>query len=332
MDDKELQSLIGKYLDGTCTKEEKELVDKALSSYDQDIESQSYLESEESIKEEIYSNILNNVRINSEKPFSKKLYERKWFSVVASILVLIGFASAFFLSETPEQEQEVVHNLLIETTQWGQKSSIRLSDGTQITLNAGSSLEYPDSFQGDSIREVKLIGEAFFEVAKNPDQPFVIRTENVTTKVLGTSFNVNSYPFNDDISITVRTGKVQVQSTSNNGNVDTVYLAPNEKAQYNRSSNQIIKSAIENQNYLDWKNGIIRFSDITFLEASEMLSRWYGINIEFENSSLKECHVTARYEHAKLQVVLESIKFATKGMDYEYLDDYNIRFKGHCKN
>ncbi|MAO16370.1 MAG: hypothetical protein CMH44_05755, partial [Muricauda sp.] len=171
-----------------------------------------------------------------------------------------------------------------------------------------------------------------FEVAKNPGKPFIIKTGKVTTRVLGTSFNINSYEFNDMISITVRTGKVQVESVSRSGKTDAVQLVPNEMAQYSRSNDSITKSIVDNDNYMDWKNGIIRFSDITFHEASKMLNRWYGVDISFENEALKKCHVTARYEHAKLQVVLESIKFATKGMDYEFTDQKKILLKGRCQN
>nr|WP_293302753.1 FecR domain-containing protein [Allomuricauda sp.] len=332
MNEKEIKHLINKYLEGSCTQQEKELLDKILDSYDDQEEDGIYFDGEKNIKEEIYLGFAEKAGIAPETKKTPKPFYNYAVKIAASLLILVGLGSAVYLESKTQPEQELAQSIITKTTEWGQRSDIVLSDGTRITLNAGSSIEFPESFEGATVRQVILDGEAFFEVAKNPNKPFLITTEGVTTKVLGTSFNVNSYAFNDHISVTVKTGKVQVQSTSKNGHVNTVYLLPNEKAEYSRENDMITKSKLDNDNYLDWKNGIIRFNDITFLEASKMLSRWYGIHIGFENSKLKNCHVTARYENAKLQVVLESIKYATKGMDYEFIDQENILFKGFCKN
>ncbi|MBC72131.1 FecR domain-containing protein [Muricauda ruestringensis] len=335
MNEKQLKRLIENYLNGNCTEREKTLLDKVLDSYDSPADITQPLEDEHRLQNEIFSKITSEIEGDTSKvpPYPvKKRSSSRWLAVAATILVLIGMGSVYFSEQPLKQVPLHQTEILSSVTDWGQRNTITLSDGTTITLNAGSQLHYPKTFEGNTIRSVSLVGEAFFEVAKNPGKPFIIKTGKVTTRVLGTSFNINSYEFNDMISITVRTGKVQVESVSRSGKTDAVQLVPNEMAQYSRSNDSITKSIVDNDNYMDWKNGIIRFSDITFHEASKMLNRWYGVDISFENEALKKCHVTARYEHAKLQVVLESIKFATKGMDYEFTDQKKILLKGRCQN
>ncbi|WP_276166411.1 FecR family protein [Zobellia alginiliquefaciens] len=330
MTEKELQNLIDKYISGNCSQEEQELLDKVLDSYTDADATLPEIEEEFRIQSEIYSHILKK-GIAPNKTHSTKTY--KWLKIAAAMVLLLFSLSAAFYTINPfEKENVVAQSFVTKSTEWGQRSTLTLQDGTKITLNAGSSIEFPESFNALSTREVKLNGEAFFEVAKNPNKPFIIHTENVTTQVLGTSFNVNAYDFSENISVTVRTGKVRVQSENKDGAINTVYLTPNQMAAYSKKGDELITSTVDNENYLDWKNGIIRFNDITFLEASKMLTRWYGIEIDFQSPSLKNCHVTARYEKAKLHVVLESIKFATKGMDYEYLENHTILLKGSCNH
>ena len=234
MNEKEIKHLIDKYLEGNCTQQEEELLDRVLDSYDGQEEDEVYFDGEKEIKEEIYLGFAEKAGIVREAKKAPTPFYNYLVKVAASLLILVGLGSAVYLESKTQPEQELAQSIITKTTEWGQRSDIVLSDGTQITLNAGSSIEFPESFEGAPVREVTLNGEAFFEVAKNPNKPFLIKTEGVTTKVLGTSFNVNSYAFNDHISVTVKTGKVQVQSTSKNGQVNTVYLLPNEKAEYSR--------------------------------------------------------------------------------------------------
>ncbi|MGJ8738236.1 FecR family protein [Zobellia laminariae] len=330
MTEKELQNLIDKYTSGHCTQKEQEFLDKVLDIYNEPDAPLTEINDESIIQNEIYSNIIKK-RIDSTKSQPKNTY--KWLKLSAAIVLLLFSLSAVFYNVYPSAKSDVVaQRFITKSTEWGQRSTIKLSDGTKISLNAGSSIEFAENFNDLSTREVTLIGEAFFEVAKNPNKPFIIHTENVTTQVLGTSFNVNAYDFVQNISVTVRTGKVRVQSKSKEGKLNTVFLTPNQMAEYSKNGDKITTSTIANENYLDWKNGIIRFNDITFQDASKMLKRWYGIKIDFQSPSLKNCHITARYEKAKLHVVLESIKFATKGMDYEYLEGNSILFKGSCNH
>lgn len=330
MREKELRLLVDKYLQGNCTPEERKLMDKVLDSYDTDQGPYVDIKDETAIQAEIFTNIRNKAQEQSGFKKKSRALQPNWSKIAVAVCgLVVALGTMFWLMESPQTAPLEPQTMAMETS-WGQRSDFMLSDGSHVYLNSGSSLEFPKTFEGKAQREVVLKGEAFFEVAKNPQQPFVIRTENLATQVVGTSFNINAYTFNQSISVTVKTGKVQVSALGDGGNREQVLLLPNQKVEYGRSSGKMVTSMVDNENYLDWKNGIIRFNDIALSDAAQILSRWYGVHIDFANQKLPNCHITARYEKAKLQVVLESIKYAMNGMDYQFMDDRNILFKGFC--
>ncbi|TKD57940.1 FecR family protein [Flavobacterium sp. ASW18X] len=330
MTEKELQILIEKYTAGNCSQKEKELVDRVLASYENKEVIPFDVEKEKAIEKNIFSAIQAQIKAtDNKKSFSIGI--RQVFKVAASLVLLIGLGYMVVSKGQEYNKAKVAQvEMLAQQTDWGKRATINLSDGTKVTLNAGSKLNFPKSFKGQKLREVFLEGEAFFEVAENKEQPFVVHSNAIDTQVLGTSFNVNAYSFNEAIAVTVKTGKVKVFNTKAESN-NILELNPMELAYFNKSANTLSKSKVSNENFLDWKNGIIRFNDISFSEAANMLSRRYGITVHFKHQGLKNCHVTARYEKANLKVVLESIKFATKGFDYEIKEGNQVLFKGLCK-
>ena len=330
MDKEELHHLLQKYRDGTLTQEEKRLWDDVLDSYDGDGSPGIELEVDDSIGAGIYQELREEIK-KREPLVSSPKRSWQWAKVAASIVLLIGLGYlTYFFTSGNNEAQEVQVKLLSKTTDWGQRSNITLADGTKIALNAGSTLEFPESFTHDSIRRVRLKGEAFFEVVPNVDQPFVVVTDNIYTRVLGTSFNISSYPFNEDISVTVKTGKVQV-SDFEEEDAQTVYLVPNEEVQYHREKKEMVKQKADGDSYLDWKKGVIRIQDKTIGETSKILSRWYGVQFEV-GSTVQDCHLTGTYENVRLQAVLESMKSAIKGLDYEFANEGRVILKGSCKD
>ena len=177
---------------------------------------------------------------------------RYTYRVAATVILLI--ASVFLFRNIPNQMDEVRSNLLTATTEYGQKRTIRLSDGTMVTLNAGSKLEYPDVFIEDS-RRVKLIGEAFFDVSRNPEQPFLIQSQKLTTRVLGTSFNVRSYPEESSVSVSVITGKVQIKSEEG----EEELLLPEDMGVYHKSSTSIAKMKFDEDQQIGWTKNMLIF-------------------------------------------------------------------------
>ncbi|MGS2761559.1 FecR family protein [Sinomicrobium sp. M5D2P9] len=246
-----------------------------------------------------------------------------WGKIAASMIILFGLGLSIYLKwNTPAKTPPIT--ILEKSTDWGQKLSLTLTDGTEIRLNAGSTIKFPEKFTGDT-REVELTGEAFFNVARNPKKPFIIKSDAIRTTVLGTSFNIHTFPENEEITITVATGKVKVASDSS-----AVFLGPDEQGVFDKKSNRISRRKTDIKNFIQWKDGIIHFKDTSLLQVTKVLEAWYGVTFVFAEEKLKNCHLTAIYNNEILSVVLESIQYTKKGLQYEYLEDNKILIKGRC--
>lgn len=159
----------------------------------------------------------------------------------------------------------------------GENFKIVLCDGTEVWLNANSNFVYPTSFVGDE-RIVSLDGEAYFKVAKDARHPFIVKTKNIQTKVLGTEFNVRSYS-PEDTHIVLVNGKVEVCNTQGGAYTS---LNPGEDAHLQPDGNFIL-SEVDLDSYVYWKDGFFYFDDTTLKDIMLNLGRWYNVNIEFRN-------------------------------------------------
>ncbi len=158
----------------------------------------------------------------------------------------------------------------------GQDYHLTLADGTQVWLNAESRLEFPDRFNGET-REVRLRGEAYFEVKKDAKRPFIVHTDYLTTRVLGTSFDVRAYS-RRDVSVTLVSGRVQV----NAGDLSRV-LSPGEQAALTGS--QLAVKAVDTYPITQWKEGFFYFDNQSLFFIMQELSKWYGVNVSFDDRS-----------------------------------------------
>ena len=146
---------------------------------------------------------------------------------------------------------------------------LTLSDGTRIWLNAESSLKYPDTFEGKAQREVYLEGEAYFEVSKNPQHPFLVKTTAIETQVLGTSFNIKAYS-KKDVQVTLLEGSIKVSDKHHNN----ILLKPGE-----HTNEKLHKSQVENvSQYRAWTTGSFYFDNTELIEIMRELGRWYNID------------------------------------------------------
>ncbi|WP_318310026.1 FecR family protein [Flagellimonas crocea] len=305
-----------KYLDGTISKKEESL----LEQFDHRLLSKNH--------RNIFKNPEHKKQIGQKltkginRPQTRNLMF-KWSSVAASIILLVGL-TYFVFNYMGNQEVDEPVAQVTKSTDWGQKLNLHLADGTEVYLNSGSTIIFPKRFDGN-IREVQLEGEAFFDVAKNPNKPFIIKSGEVETTVLGTSFNVNTYPDSQQVAITVATGKVKVASQDNE-----VFLLPNEQGVFDKRTKSITKDKIDISAFLHWKDGIIHFEDAQLSEVLETLERWYGVSFLVDNDNIGNCHITATYNNERLSAVLESIVYAKKGLSYQFMDNNNIQLNGKC--
>ncbi|MGZ2370917.1 FecR family protein [Ancylomarina sp. YFZ004] len=191
----------------------------------------------------------------------------------------------------------------------GGEYSLTLSDGTKIWLNSNSKLRYPTKFTGKE-RLVELEGEAYFDVSKNKDFPFVVKMNDIQIKVLGTSFNVNAYGDENEIITTLVEGKVEVNGLVRN---QKEILTPNDQFIINKHNGNFKKTQVDTQIYTAWKNGRLVFQNERLEEIMIRLSRWYNVEVFFMNNECKNIKFSgdlARYED--FNSVLEMIEFTNK--------------------
>jgi len=180
---------------------------------------------------------------------------------------------------TPGSKENEMNQLIVP---YGKTSEMLLSDGTKIYLNAGSRLIYPDVFEGKH-REVFLVGEAYFEVHKDAKHPFIVQTTDINIEVLGTHFNVSAYPSDNVYETTLAEGKVRIRQ-NNAGLFDkSIDLVPNQMAAYNRDNEETKVRQVDVENYILWKDGMLKFASSDFNRVTRKLERFYNIRISFQD-------------------------------------------------
>ncbi len=211
----------------------------------------------------------------------------------------------------------------IETPLGGQYQII-LPDGSKVWLNSSSSLKYTANFNKQSLRKVHLIGEGYFEVARDVKKPFIVETESTTNnkieqtiKVLGTKFNVNAYGDDQSIKTTLLEGAVSVH----NNNANKLTLEPNQQALNNGSS--LTKIKVNSEYAIAWKDGYFRFNDKTLAIALKEVARWYNVNIIYKNPNIKnETLAGTISKYSNIKQVLEKMEL-TGAFKFE-INDNNI--------
>ncbi|MBN9296709.1 MAG: DUF4974 domain-containing protein [Filimonas sp.] len=228
-----------------------------------------------------------------------------------------------------------VDNKQIVAAQNGTRTRAILPDGSTVWLNAGSTISYEADFDGP-LREVKLEGEAYFDVKKDKTKPFIVHANGINIKVLGTAFNVKSYPSDKTIETTLIRGLVQL---SHEGKTDEkpIYLHPNEKIIVNRifpadkSSNVLqAKNAFEvikldtstGKDYIEtaWVNNRLAFRGESFETLAEKLQRWYNVDIIFEDEEVKKLNFNGSFENETVTQAFKALAVATP---------FTFKIKGH---
>lgn len=293
---------------------------------------------DEKMPEHLYDNVLENIVTYSQtrKSRTHHLPAINWgaFRVAASIVLLISLG--LFIANQKGLFRvghlETVANVS-KSTEWGQKKTVVLPDGSTVKLNAGSSLTYPEKFN-NSFREVELMGEAFFIVQSDKNHPFIVRTKGIKTTVLGTEFNINAYSYNTKAIVTLAEGKVHVAPITSqiSSSKDHVILTPGEQASLDFSTGKFSKREVSVALYTSWKDGILLFQDEPLMVVFEKLTRWYGVDFDLPPALSKSgCLLNGEFKDESLDIVLQSISLV-HGFEYEFKDKKMIEIRGDtCK-
>lgn len=331
MTKREFKDLLEKYLAGNCNQEETLLLEKFYDHFQKDDSWNHMLGSRSEMEEALLENIRRRIRKSErEEQFDRKNWMWPVLKIAATVAVLFAlslFSYLFILENQPNQEV-----LVDKATIEGQKSTLILSDGTQVRLNSKSKVRFPEKFAQDR-REIILEGEAFFEVARDESRPFIIKSGDIRTTVLGTSFNVKAFE-KEDVQVTVATGKVKVENTAiqMEGKPISLTLSPHQQANCDISSGVLEKKEVDIDPFLAWKDGVIRIQNLNLAETALILERWYGVSISFENEEVKQCRVSnGTYKDENLINILKSFEYFLD-IDFRVIEGKNIVIGGSgCK-
>ena len=273
MDSSGLKDLIDRYLKNNVTEQERKLVDEWYQLYDDGNYSLS-AEKYSQLKREIYGHIKE--RLN---PSPAKI---RWLSIsrYAAAVITILLITTGILIRKKRTEHSKPETFTIIKTGTGQVRKLELPDGSKVWLNAETSIRVSEDFEKKTYRGIYLDeGEAFFEVTKNPTRPFLVITNSITTRVLGTSFNVKAYKQLNNAAVTVKTGRVQV----NDKQKKLAILRPNQKITYSIKGHTGSVTRCDAENSRTWTEGHTALNYVSFRELALAVKNIYGIQLTSKN-------------------------------------------------
>ena len=219
-------------------------------------------------------------------------------------------------SEIESQKAPVFHELI---TPKGGKYGIMLPDGTEVLLNAGSSLRYPTAFQGEN-RKIFLSGEAFLKVKRNVEMPFIVECNDMDVAVLGTTFNFEAYEDESIFRTTLIEGKVKVSAE---GHEDQI-LDPEDQAVLHLDNGELNKIKVNTSQFTSWIEGKFEFANDNLETVMKKLSRWYDFEYTFENPEARNFHFSARIDDKQdISTILDMLEMTTS-VKFEIRDKNEI--------
>lgn len=314
-----------KYLNNNCTEEELNEVLQwintgALSAEGKKMGLEDWKTYEDEIpilEDEKFSLLFDNIqeKITNNSKSTISLFV-SWMTKVAAIFLLPVLGFLFYTLLENKKEAVQYADTIEIAAPIGSKAIVNLSDGSVVHLNYGSRIKYPQFFTGDT-REVELIGEGYFDVAHNPDKPFIVKTEELNIKALGTSFNVLTYPKDDIIETTLVNGKVILEHEGLDKEKKTIgAMVPGQHVSYNIKTGEISSTKGSVEKYIAWKEGKLVFEDTPITQVAEKLSRMFNVDIEVADDALDNFY-TATFIDEPLFQILDMITIATPQITYK---------------
>lgn len=314
-----VEELLPRYCDGNVSAEEKEKVEIWIRQSEEHYKIAQqiqliYLASDTiAIMDQVNTdNALDKVDGRIRRSQLKTLF--MWGQRVAAIL-FIPLLAAYLLEVLIPEKRDI--RMLEVRTNPGMTTSLTLPDGTKVNLNSESSLVYPETFEGD-LRSVRLEGEAFFEVVKNPEKRFVVTTpHNASVEVLGTSFNMEAFKWDSIVSTTLISGKVAFISRSGQVN-----MKPGEKLVYNIQADRASIYQTNGEAEISWKNGMIIFRKTPFEEVLRMLTKRFNVDFVVSNNKYVKDFYTGSFTNHRLEQILDIFN-ASSGIKWRYIPSEN---------
>ena len=312
------QDLIKRFLQNNCTEQECLAVENWYFSFEKNLDGISQMSDEEQIKlkNEIYQKIKRKIH-----PFEPvQTTQIRWLGytwrVAAVLLVFVG-CWAYFKTAKPTPKMAILTGWVKFENVSPKDLKVNLPDGSAAVLKPNTQLSYRDSKQ--KTREVTLTGEAFFDVRRDETRPFYVFTGKITTKVLGTSFNIKAYADGQKAEVAVVSGKVTVYEKDVAGKKDNgVVLTPNLKVVYFDQEAHFITGIVERPEIIKTvktESFSFNFQDTPLADVLKVLEKTYGIEMVLENETLGQCRLTGRLEKMPL---FEKLDIITRSLNATY--------------
>jgi len=213
-------------------------------------------------------------------------------------------------------KETLVYNTL--NVPYGKRFEVQLSDGTNVYLNAGSSLKYPVKFLKGENRQVFLEGEAYFSVTKDESHPFIVNAHEIDVRVLGTEFNISSYREDENIKTILVEGLVSVYKSGGDYNVEeSTLLEPNYKAAFNKKDKQLTVEAVNIESHTAWMDGRLILNEVAFQNILKKLERQYNVVFINNNKAIENRRFTARFDTEDIYQVMRSLS-ASASFEYSF--------------
>jgi transmembrane sensor len=309
MTEKQVETLIEKYASGVATAEE---VNQLMAWYHSFSENEVQYSGD---KKYVYNRIKKRLQ-NQLNPKETKVVVFPLQKVAAALIILIG-ASFLLLRNSISSTNQMA----TVTNPAGQIKQLQLPDGSKLWLNAKTELRYKKAFASN--REIELDGEAYFEVTHNPEHPFVVKTGELQTKVLGTRFAIKNYKEENRTTIALISGSIQVAKKSEKPTL----LKPTTQLSFNKSNNETNLFTIDTSAVLAWTYGKLQFEGESLSSITTSLERWYGVKFVFTDSSQKNCRYYMGFDNkSSLEKTITAMAELTR-MQYK-IDNSTITVTG----
>lgn len=296
--------LFKKYLSGKCNDEEKKILEDWYSSFEDS--ALPGIEQEKLSLDRVRKSLLSNIRADLQGKngvLRLPLYFRiaAMVTLISSVSVLVYFIGNFALK--PELEFHASN---------GQIKVVNLQDGSVVTLNSGSTLKISSDFEKTN-RSVELSGEAYFQVTKNASKPFIVRAGPVSTRVLGTAFNIQAYKNDRLLAVTVTEGKVRVER---NQKILSQGLTPGLQLIYNKDNLNSNVAVANAEQISAWRSGTLYFDNESIPDIAKRLERKFNVQIKVVGILKSDCRYTLRISNETLDKTLRLLSVVA-GIKYK---------------
>jgi transmembrane sensor len=324
MDKNELQALAQKYLEGTATPEEKQLLNDWYDADNSDVSEIVDLQTDETeadVKHRLYNNLRQQL-FEPQKP-RQSVVKRLviWAGSAAAVLALTFFAWQWYANNKiqPVPDKQIV------SAPYNRVIHLMLPDSSRVWLNAGSVFRYPKKFIGKT-RTVELLeGRAFFDVKHQTQHPFIVKTKNLNITVLGTSFDVRSYQKEGTTQVRVVTGKVGI--TMPNGiHKQAIMLLPTQQIILSNQTSQLVTGIAQETKVSEWTKNNFVFHQEKLADVFKLLEKEYHTQINVANKELLNERITIDLNNQHLDTILETLSF-TKHFKYQMANDSTVIVK-----